>query len=116
MFYKNNKLKKAMIFLAAAGLMAIPTFALAQFDISGPSTLPDVELTQILENIIVWILGFVGVLGILYLVYGGIRYVTSAGNDSDAEDAKNIITYAIIGLFVVASAYAIVKTVVGLIK
>ncbi|MFH1048907.1 MAG: hypothetical protein V1732_04560 [Patescibacteria group bacterium] len=113
MFFKNTKSIRALIFLAAASLLTVPYIAKAQWDISGPSTLIDDELDVVLENIVVGILGFIGILGILYLVYGGIRYVTSAGNDSDMEEAKKIIMYAIWGLFLTASAYAIVKTVIA---
>ena len=115
MFPKNTKLASVKFFLAAASLCIAPFVASAQFDISGPGSLTDVELDVILTNIIIWILGFIGILGILFLVYGGIRYVTSAGNESDAEEAKKIITYAIWGLFITVSAYAIVKTVVTLV-
>lgn len=81
-----------------------------------PAGLTNVELDVILENIIIGILGFIGILGILYLVYGGIRYVTSAGDDSSMQEAKNIIMYAIWGLFITAASYAIVKTVVSLVR
>ncbi len=113
MFLKNAKSIGAIIFLTAASLLIIPSVVFAQWDISGPSTLIDDELDVVLTNIIVGVLGFIGILGILFLVYGGIRYVTSAGNDSDMEEAKKIIMYAIWGLFLTASAYAIVKTVIA---
>ena len=115
MFLKNNKLTKVVSFIALTSLFMVPFFVLAQGWTTGPvpSGLPTVELDVVLTNIIVGILGFIGILGILYLVYGGIRYVTSAGNDSDMEEAKKIIMYAILGLFLTASAYAIVKTVIA---
>ncbi|MBU4141892.1 pilin [Patescibacteria group bacterium] len=114
MFFKNTKSIRALIFLAAASLLTVPYIAKAQWDTGSPPTgLTNVELDVVLENIVVGILGFIGILGILYLVYGGIRYVTSAGNDSDMEEAKKIIMYAILGLFLTASAYAIVKTVIA---
>jgi len=43
----------------------------------------------------------------LYLVYGGLRWVLSSGDKGKAEEARNIITQAIIGLTVTASAFAI---------
>jgi len=107
-----NELKKYSVAVAILGIFSIPSIASAQFVVNGPATLTSATLDVVLENIIVGILGFVGVLGILYLVYGGIRYVTSAGNDSDMEEAKTIIMYAIWGLFLTASAYAIVKTII----
>ncbi len=117
MFLKNTEFKKALTFLAMASLFIIPFVILAQgFDVgSAPPGLVEDELDVVLGNIIVGILGFVSIIGILFLVYGGIRYVTSAGNDSDMEEAKKIIMYAIVGLFVTASAYAIVKTVIAFV-
>lgn len=117
MFFKNNKLPKITRFFAAGILFIMPLIAAAQFTTGPkPAGLVDLDLKDVLENIIVWILGFIGLLGIIFLVYGGLRYVTSAGSESEAEEAKKIITYAIIGLFLTASAYAIVTTVVDLMS
>ena len=110
-----NSLKNNYTKIVILSSLFIPSIVLAQFSITENYGLTDNELDVILENIIIWILGFIGILGILFLVYGGIMYVTSAGDESKAEEGKKTITYAIIGLFVTASAYAIVKTVVGLI-
>lgn len=114
MFFKKTK-STGVFFLFAISLLIIPFVASAQFSVSGPSSLTDADLSVILSNIILYVIGFIGILGILFLVYGGVRYVTSGGNESDAEEAKKIITYAIWGLFICASAYAIVKTVIKLI-
>lgn len=43
----------------------------------------------------------------LYLVLGGIQWITSGGDKTQLENARNRITNAIIGLVVVASAWAI---------
>lgn len=111
-----NGLKKNLLkIVILASVILIPCIALAQLDIPGakPGTLTGAELGNILVRIIIYILRFIGLLGIIFLVYGGIRYVTSAGNDSEIEGAKNIITYAIWGLFIAASSYAIVKLVIA---
>jgi ABC-type Fe3+ transport system permease subunit len=46
------------------------------------------------------------------LIWGGIRYTTSAGNQNSVTAAKNTILYAIIGLVVAVFAYAIVNWVI----
>lgn len=109
--FKRN-LVKITIFL---GIIFAPYVAFAQWVLTGPSSLTDADLSVILENIIIGFLQLVALVGIVYLVYGGIRYVTSAGNESDAEEAKKTITYAIWGLFLVAAAYAIVRTIVAIV-
>jgi hypothetical protein len=47
------------------------------------------------------------------LIYGGFRYVTSAGNDTAVATAKKTITYALIGLIIVAFAQVIVHFVLN---
>lgn len=54
----------------------------------------------------------VGALAVGYLIYGGVKYAISAGDPGKIASAKNTITYAIIGLIVAASAYAITSFVI----
>lgn len=58
---------------------------------------------------LVFILGFC--LTFLYLLTGGLQWITSQGDKGALESARNKITHAIIGLVIVASAYAIFKLV-----
>jgi hypothetical protein len=47
-----------------------------------------------------------------YMIWGGIEWITSGGDKSKAESARNKLTAAIIGLVIVAASYAIVTLVV----
>ena len=51
----------------------------------------------------------VGLIAVIFIIIGGMRYVTSAGNPQTTNDAKNTILYAIIGIFIVVLAQIIVK-------
>lgn len=55
----------------------------------------------------------VGGLATLFLLIGSVRYVTSNGDQSQMTQAKNTILYAIVGIVVSLSAFAIVQLVVG---
>lgn len=46
-----------------------------------------------------------------YLVYGGIEWITSGGDKGKLESARNKITNGIIGLAVVASAWAVYRLI-----
>lgn len=51
---------------------------------------------------------FFGVLGVIFLVlmiYGGIRWMTAGGEAGSVEKAKGIITRAVLGLLVILLAY-----------
>jgi hypothetical protein len=61
-------------------------------------------------NVFSWIVGAVSV---IMIIYGGFRYITSAGNDANVTAAKNTILYAIIGLVIVALAQIIVRFVMN---
>lgn len=47
----------------------------------------------------------------VYLVWGGISWITSGGDKGKTEEARNRITSAIVGLAIVAAAWAVIKLV-----
>jgi hypothetical protein len=48
---------------------------------------------------------------VLFVVYGGFRYVTAGGNEDSAKSAKKIILNSIIGLVVIILSYAILVVI-----
>lgn len=71
--------------------------------------------SAIIPRIINLMLFIVGILAVIMLIWGGIRYVISGGNSDRVKDAKNTILYAIVGLIVAILGYAIVNWVVGVV-
>lgn len=55
----------------------------------------------------------VGIISVIMLIYGGLRYVVSGGDSKKVTDAKNTILYAIIGLIISILAFAIVNFVIN---
>jgi len=55
----------------------------------------------------------IGGLATLFLLIGAVRYVTSNGDPGQMSQAKNTLLYAVIGIVVSLSAFAIVQFVVG---
>ena len=58
----------------------------------------------------------VGVMAVIMIIWGGIRYVLSAGNSATLTSAKNTIMYAVIGLIVAILAYTIVNFVINTVS
>lgn len=56
-----------------------------------------------------------GLAFILYFVLGGIKWITSSGDKGKAEEARNELTQAAIGLVVVAVSYFIAGIVGGVV-
>lgn len=55
----------------------------------------------------------VGIIAVVMIIIGGIKYITSGGDPANVTGAKNTILYAIIGLVVVALAQILVKFVLA---
>lgn len=53
----------------------------------------------------------VGLISVIMIIVGGIKYITSGGDSGNVTSAKNTIMYAVIGLVVVALAQIIVRFV-----
>jgi len=71
---------------------------------------------SIFTTIVNVLLFIIGAVSVVMLIWGGIRYTTSAGNSSAVTAAKNTIMYAIIGLIIAFLAFAIVNWVLGAIS
>lgn len=59
------------------------------------------------------LLYLVGLIAVVMLIWGGLRYVVSGGDAKKVTDAKNTILYAIIGLIISFFSYAIVHFVIN---
>ena len=59
------------------------------------------------------ILYIVGIIAVIMLIIGGIKYVISGGVAKKVTDAKNTVLYAIIGLVIAFLAFAIVNFVIS---
>ena len=120
-----NKLK-----LILAGLLVVPTVAFAvvpaasaegDFTLKGgvssaqgagvDNVAADPE--SLVKQFVNIFLFAVGALSVIMLIWGGIRYTTSAGDSNKVTAAKNTVLYAIVGLVVAILAYAIVNMVIG---
>ena len=77
-------------------------------DKNGSSKLPAL-LSQVISTVFV----VLGMLAVIMIVIGGIRYTTSNGDAAQIKAAKNTILYAVVGLVLAILAYAIVNFVLS---
>ena len=59
------------------------------------------------------VLGVVAVVAVVFIIVGGVQYITSSGDTGKAMKAKNTIMYAVIGLVIALLAFAIVNFVLS---
>lgn len=70
------------------------------------------DFSTVIVNILNGIIAILGSIAVIFIVVGGINYMTSQGDPSKVQKAKNTIFYAIIGLIICALAFAIVNFVI----
>jgi len=110
-----NKLLKTLA-LFVSSLALLPATALAQ--LNNPQGVGNVGVAQgglipIVIQVINILLSLAGLVAVIYLIYGGFRYITSRGDEDEAAEAKNVIIYAIIGLIVIGISAVIVRFIIG---
>lgn len=71
----------------------------------------DVGIRSIIARGIDGFLMIAGAIAVIYLVYGGILYMTAGGNSEQATKGKTAIINAIIGITIIFVAFIIVRTV-----
>lgn len=55
----------------------------------------------------------VGIVAVIMIIVGGLKYITSGGDSGNVSGAKNTILYAVVGLVIVALAQVIVRFVLS---
>ena len=121
-------MKKVSVILAS--LLALPVIAFgvttlvadsasAQLDLESginsakgtgapDNVMEDDGLIKKVVNLLLWA---IGIISVIMIIIGGIRYAISNGDSNQVTAAKNTIMYAVIGLVIAIFAYAIVNFV-----
>jgi len=71
------------------------------------------SLRPLILTILQFFLGFLGLLAVIMIIYGGVLYVSAAGAQEKIDKGKKIIMYAIVGIVIILLSFAIVNTVLG---
>lgn len=70
-----------------------------------------VTLSMYLVGLYNFLLSIVGIVAVMMMILGGVRYITAAGSESTIGDAKSMITNAIFGLALAILSWVIVSTI-----
>lgn len=65
-------------------------------------------LPVVFNNVVAGFLLFVGAVALVLIIYSGIKLIQSGGDPKQVQAARGIMTYAIIGVIVVLSSFAII--------
>ena len=74
-------------------------------------------VTQMAGSVFNLVLGFLGVVFLVLVIYGGFTWMTAGGNQDKIKHGRDLVTWAAIGLIVILFAFLIVNYVIfNLIK
>ncbi len=106
---------KAGFALLGASMTATRAFAQTSTGITSEKGIPLLDGTpsDIIDKIVNAFLWVMGVVAIIYLIWGGMTYITAGGDAEKAGKGRVAITNAIIGIIIVALALIIYKAVIG---
>src|SRR3989338_10157451 len=93
-------------------LLAYTSFAQVSAEVEGLA-LTAAGPRLIAARIIRVALGFLGIVVLTLIIYGGFLWMTAAGNEETIAKAKKVLTNAIIGLAIILSAFAITQFVLN---
>lgn len=106
-----------VIGVAVVAVVAEPAFAQTAIqdgiNAAKPTDAPEKLIGEgsVFTNIINILLTVIGLISVVMIIIGGIRYAVSGGDSNAVTGAKNTILYAIVGLAVAFVAYALVNWV-----
>lgn len=112
------RLKKILIF----AILILAVFLLAEFALARDLEVPLPETgggyiteTPVLPDYVKYIfdfgIGIAGLIAFIMLVYGGFRYLTSAGNPSAMSDANSQIFAGLMGIIVILGSWLLLNTI-----
>ncbi|MFA7286051.1 MAG: hypothetical protein WC052_00040 [Patescibacteria group bacterium] len=73
----------------------------------------DGDIKTVIARIVRVLLGFLGIIAVLIVLYGGFQWMTAAGNEERVSSARATLTAGLIGLIIILSAYAIASFIIS---
>ena len=103
----------ALTSVTMMSLLAVPVLALDTGINYGTALgLGTKDVREGTMSIVNSLLGFLGIIAVLLILYGGFKWMTAGGNDEKIGEAKKWIFAGVIGLAIILSAYALTSFVI----
>ncbi len=128
----KNRVSKAIFSLMVLSMFIIPSFMLVpavsagnltagdlwgdaniQANVQSETGLGNRDPREIAASVIRVVLGFLGIIAVLIILYAGFLWMTAAGNDDKIASAKSMMSAGIIGLIIILAAFGIANFAVN---
>jgi len=65
-------------------------------------------IIPLFQRIVFWAIVLSGITAVIFIIFAGFKYITSRGDAKQVEGARKTLTFAIVGLILVLSAFLII--------
>src|SRR3989344_6250368 len=115
-----KKITAGFLTVMVLSVFAVPAITLAQtaadldlgLDSAANIGLGDRGLKDSINSIIQILLGFLGILAVIIILWGGFIWMTAAGDETKVDKAKKLIISGIVGIVIILAAYIIANFVI----
>jgi hypothetical protein len=111
----NNIKKWGWRLIVPAALVALPILSFAAVNLPTGTELTLTKIQQLIETLANWLIIIGVVIAVIFIIWGGIKYMTAGGNDATIKEAKSSIFNGIIGAAVVLGVGVILRTTAALV-
>ena len=119
-------MKKQLIASASAlgllSLVVLPSVVFAQVDPItnsfgyaqgiGGGAFGTADLRDTIVSLVNVLLGFLGIIAVIIILWGGFKWMTAGGNEEKVGEARSLIIAGIIGLAIIIASFAISRFVI----
>ncbi|MBL7053239.1 MAG: hypothetical protein ISS02_01055 [Candidatus Portnoybacteria bacterium] len=106
-----KKIKKVIYYLAST-LLALPFVVIAAPSIPSAGSVNTAdELYKKLVSILDYVFGLALALGIGYIIWGGIGWMTAGGDDEKLTTARKNLLYGLIGILIITGVWTLIRIV-----
>jgi len=126
---KHKSISKPILMIIAISVFLAGTLALApavqagsgadnmlwggyQNDVQDRTGLGNEDPREMIASVIKILLGFLGIIAVLIILYGGFMWMTAAGSEDKVSKAKKIIAAGVIGLIIILMAFGLSEFVI----
>lgn len=85
--------------------------ATSTIGVGQPTGMKITDIGKLISSLISVVFIVAGILTFAFLVIGGIEWLTSGGDKTKTENARNRITAALVGLAIIAASWALMQLI-----
>jgi len=85
--------------------------ATSTIGVAQPAGIKITDIGKLISSLISVVFIIAGILTFVFLVMGGIEWLTSGGDNTKTEQARNRITAALVGLAIIAASWALMQLI-----